>query len=202
MRIAIVGAGRVGTTLGRRWAERGHHVVYGVRDPADAKHAGLGRVATVADAVAGADVVLVALPWAAVHDVLSGLDVGDAVVIDATNPLAVGARELAGPPERSGAELVGQWAGTSRVAKAFNTTGSANMADPGYGAVRPFMPVAADDTRAKETALRLAEEVGFDAVDAGPLSAAADLEHLAMLWIRLAYPLGHGPGIAFGLLRR
>ena len=64
------------------------------------------------------------------------------------------------------------------------------------------MLFAGDDPTAKEVVGSLARAIGFDAVDAGPLWAARDLEHLAMLWIRLAYPLGHGPDIAFSLLRR
>lgn len=202
MRIAVIGAGRVGRTLGTRWGAGGHAVVYGVRDPADPRHAGLGKVATVAESVVDAAAVLVALPWAATETVVRGLDFGDAVVMDATNPLAAGARELAADPALSGAELVRDWTGSPHVVKAFNVTGSGNMADPAYGSVRPMMPVAGDDADGKGLVLGLAAEIGFDPVDAGPLAAARDLEHLAMLWIRLAYSLGHGPDIAFGLLRR
>ena len=90
MQIGIVGAGRVGRALGGRWAAAGHAVRYGVRDPADPRHHDLAGVTTVPDAVAGVDAVLVALPWPAVPDVVPGLDTGDAVVIDATNPRAAG----------------------------------------------------------------------------------------------------------------
>ena len=202
MRIAIIGAGRVGRALGTRWSEVGHDVVYGVRDPGDPKVADLAQVATPQEAVAGADVVLIALPWAATQEVVSGLDVGDAVVLDATNPLAVNARELVADPSLAGAELVRDWMGGARVVKAFNTTGSGNMANPDYGAQKPMMPVAGDDEAAKAVAIGLANEIGFVGVDTGPLSGARDLEHLAMLWIRMAYPLGNGSDIAFALLRR
>jgi predicted dinucleotide-binding enzyme len=202
MRIAIIGAGRVGTTLGQRWAERGHDIVYGVRDPAHARHAHLEERTDPARAVVGVDAVVVALPWDATEAVVSGLPVGDAVVIDATNSLAANARELAGHPELSGAELIAGWIPSKRVVKAFNITGAANMARPDYPGGRPALLIAGDDPDAKSDVLGLAAEIGFDAVDAGPLTAAADLEHLAMLWIRLAYTLGHGPDIAFSLLRR
>ena len=76
------------------------------------------------------------------------------------------------------------------------------MRNPVYPDGRPVMFVAADDPKAKETAMELANQIGFDARDAGPLAAARDLEHLAALWIRLAYGLGQGPDIAFMLLRR
>lgn len=202
MRIAVVGAGKVGTALGGRWIEAGHEVVYGVRDPADPKYAELPEKASVPEAVVGADVVLIALPWAATREVVEGLDTGDAVVLDATNPLAAEARELELDPALSGAELVRDWIGSDRVVKAFNTTGSGNMANPDYGAERPMMVVAGDDDQAKQIAIGLADEIGFAGVDGGPLPASRDLEHLAMLWIRLAYKLGNGPDIAYALLRR
>lgn len=202
MKIAVIGAGRVGTAVGTRWAAGGHDVVYGVRDPADPRHAGRSDVAPSVDAVRDADVVLVALPWAAVEGVLRGLDVGDAVVIDATNPLAADARQLNGHPDLAGAQLVADWVRSPRVVKAFNTTGSGNMVDTSYPGGRPAMLLAGDDAEAKATVASLAAELGFEPIDAGPLPAARDLEHLAMIWIRLAYPLGHGPDIAFALLRR
>jgi predicted dinucleotide-binding enzyme len=202
MRIAIVGAGRVGRTLGARWSTAGHEIVYGVRDPSDSRYAELGSRAIPADAVQEADVVLVALPWGAVEAVLSGIDVADAVVIDATNPLAAGAPEQQGHPELSGAQLVANWARSSLVIKAFNTTGAGNMADSTYPGGTAVMLLAGDDADAKAVVSSLATEIGFDAVDAGTLAAARDLEHLATIWIRLAYSLGQGPGIAFALLRR
>lgn len=202
MRIAVIGAGRVGRALGARWTGVGHDVLYAVRDPADAKHADLPQIATPQEAVVGADAVLVALPWAATQEAVSGLPVGDAVVMDATNPLAANARELAANPLLSGAELLRDWIGSPRVVKAFNTTGSGNMIDPHYGTQPIMMPVAGDDDAAKQVAIDLANDIGFAGVDAGPLSAGRELEHLAMLWIRLAYPLGNGPNIAYALLRR
>ena len=202
MRIAIIGAGKVGSALGTRWAATNHDVVFGVRDPGDARHSALGNVATPGDAVRNAAVVVVALPWGATEAVLRTLDVGDAVVVDATNPLAASARELEGHPDRAGAQLVAEWTGSAKVVKAFNTTGAANMTDPTYPHGQPVMLISGDHSEAKATVLSLAREIGFDAVDAGPLDAARDLEHLAMIWIRLAYALGNGPDIAFALLRR
>lgn len=202
MRIAIIGAGRVGRALGTRWTAVGHDVVYGVRDPVDPKVADLAQVTSSQEAVHGADVVLISLPWAATQEVVSGLQAGEAVVIDATNPLAANARELVANATLSGAELVRNWMRGARVVKAFNTTGSGNMLDPDYGAQKPMMPVAGDDEAAKAVAIGLANEIGFTGVDTGPLSGARDLEHLAMLWIRMAYALGNGPDVAFALLRR
>jgi predicted dinucleotide-binding enzyme len=207
MNIAVIGAGRVGSTLGGRWAAGDHAVTFGVRTPGDTRHDSLRAVpgvsvATPADAVAGADVVVLALPWPAVEEVARDLGpaLGEAVLVDASNPIADGGLATVGGP--SGAERVAAWSGSARVVKAFNTTGSGNMADATYSTGTPMLAVAGDDDGAKAVVAGLAAELGFDPVDAGPLSAADDLEHVAALWIRLAYALGNGPDIAFSLLRR
>lgn len=194
MRIAVLGAGRVGSALGERWRAGGHDVVYGVRDPADDRHASLGSTASPAEAVAGADLVLLALPWSAVEGLTRDLDLARVVVVDATNPLGAAGSS-------SGAELVAAWAPKARVVKAFNTTGFETMADPSYPDGTALMLVAGDDPGAKDIVLSLAGELGFDAVDAGPLQAARELEAVAALWIRLSRT-GHGRGIAFSLVRR
>ncbi len=201
MRIAIIGAGRVGSTLGTRLSQAGHQVLYGVRDPDDPKYEGV-EVESVSEATDSADVVLLAVPWRAVRDAVEELgDLEDRVVIDATNPFGEDRTHLR-HPELSGAEQIRQWLRGGRLVKAFNTTGSPNMADPVYPGGIPVMFVAGDDADAKAVARQLAADIGFDAVDAGGIIATRDLEHLATLWVRLAYGLGHGPDIAFSLLRR
>ena len=200
MRIAVVGAGRVGATLGNRWRAAGHDVLYGVRNPRDPKHGDL-PTAGVAAAAAESDVVLLAVPWRAARDAVTNMgELGDRIVIDATNPVAADRTHL--HSDRSGAEQIVGWARGGRLVKAFNTTGSQNMENPTYPDGTPVMFVAGDDTAAKQVAMGLARDLGFEPVDGGPLIAARDLEHLATLWIRLAYGLGHGPDIAFSLLSR
>lgn len=203
--IAVVGAGRVGATLGHRWAGAGHAVRYGVRDPDGARHDQLrehAEVLALPDAVAGAEVVLLAVPGNAVVQVARSLpDLGTAVVVDATNPLAGDLRTHEGGAT-SGAEQVAAALTGGRVVKAFNTCGSAIMADPSGYEPAPVMWLAGDDADACAVVADLARDVGFDPVVAGPLTAAADLEHLAVLWIRMAYTLGHGPDFVISLQRR
>jgi predicted dinucleotide-binding enzyme len=64
------------------------------------------------------------------------------------------------------------------------------------------MFVCGDDSNSKKIVLRLAEQIGFDAIDAGELSIARLLEPLAMLWIHLRYKANMGTDFAFGILRR
>ena len=94
------------------------------------------------------------------------------------------------------------WAPTARVVKIFNTTGVENMAAPTYGDQAATMFYCGDDEAACAVAARLAADLGFDAVSAGPLRNARLLESLALLWITLAMGQGGGRGIAFKLLRR
>ena len=167
-------------------------------------------VSTQAEAVRGAAVLLLATPWPVIGDAIrtAGAAAGALdrmVLIDATNPIAAGLRVDAGPNGESGAERVQALAPRARVVKAFNTTGWENMRDPDYPEGPATMLVAGDDLDAKATVRSLATELGFDAVDAGPLARARDLEHLAVLWISLAMGAGLPPigrEFAFRLARR
>ena len=215
MRIAILGAGNVGGTLGRRWAELEHDVRFGVRDPtrgADAVKGGgalprRASVTTPAEAVHAAEVVLFATPWDAVRDSLREAGPLDGVVLlDATNPLKAGMQLDFGPNGESGGEQVQALAPNARVVKIFNTTGFNNMKEPAYDGAASMMLYAGNDARAKQVAAELATSIGFDAYDAGNLERARELEHLASLWISLAYGAFGAPALgrefAFRLVRR
>jgi predicted dinucleotide-binding enzyme len=76
------------------------------------------------------------------------------------------------------------------------------MANPAFGSQRPIMFYCGDNASAKQQVKPLIEELGFEAVDAGPLTQARVLEPFALLWISLAFTPGIGREIAFKLLRR
>ena len=209
--IAIIGAGKVGASLGRGWARAGHPILFGVTDPADPRHAaaaaeaGNAVVATVADAVRGAEILVLAVPWEAVPEALAACgDLGGRILIDATNPLTFGADglELAIGFTDSGAEEVARLAPAASVFKTMNQVGYSVMSDTqGYPA-RPVMFVAGDDAARKPDVLALVGELGFEAVDVGPLARARLLEPFAMVWIDQA--LGHGAPTdnAFAFMRK
>ena len=93
MRIAIIGAGAVGTTLGQAWLKRGRDVIWGLRNPADPKHAALPkeRVKAPAESVKDAEIVVIATPWSATQACVKGLgSLVGTIVIDCTNPLGMG----------------------------------------------------------------------------------------------------------------
>ncbi len=201
MRIAMIGAGNVGTALGQQFVKAGHEVVYGVSDPTKPKYQRM-QARTVKDAAAFGDVVVLATPWPATEAAIrSAGDLAGKVVVDCINPLKPDLSGLAVGHTDSAAEHIARWAPGAKVVKAFNQTGANNMSNPAFGSNKPVMFVAADDSGAKQTVLQLVSSIGFDAIDAGPLANARLLEPLAMLWIYLAFH-GLGRDIAFALLKR
>ena len=212
MKIAIIGAGNVGGTLGSRWAKNGHTVTFGVRNPGDEKlkkllssAGGTARAATIAEAVQDASVVVLATPWDGAQSAIQAAGkLAGKILIDATNPLTMspeGLRLVLGHTTSAG-EQVASWASGARLVKAFNTTGAKNMADPKFGSQSASMFVCGDDAEARSTVMKLADELGFEPVDCGALSSARYLEPMAMLWIHVCVGLGRGPDFAFKIVKR
>jgi 8-hydroxy-5-deazaflavin:NADPH oxidoreductase len=157
-------------------------------------------VVAVADAARQAEVMLLAVPWPEVPNAIQSLGpLQGKIVIDATNPLTA-ALELAIGHDDSAGETIGRLAKGARVVKAFNTTGAENMSRARDFSARPVMLVAGDDADAKKTVQKLAADIGFEPVDAGPLSASRLLEPMAMQWIKLALG-GLGTNFAYAFVR-
>ena len=203
MKIAILGAGKVGTTLGQRFEIAGHQVVYGARRPSDPKYAYLGTsVTTVKAAADQGDIVLLTTPWTGVPSALEAAgDFGGKVLIDATNPIGAGFTLTHGHGD-SGAEQVSRWAKNARVVKAFNTTGVENMANPAFTSGAASMFVCGDDLGAVDTVVSLSRDIGFETMAFGKLENARLLEPFAMVWIKLSMLPEPGRAFAFGLLKR
>lgn len=206
MNLAIIGAGRVGSTLGRGLAAAGHAVHYARRDPStptppELDHPG-ASTGTAAAVVGRSDAVILATPWADTEAALASVpDFGGRPLLDATNPIGPGFQLTHGHTD-SGGEQVQRWASSARVVKVFNSTGMENMARPQYPTGASMMLACGDDADAVAIALGLAKDLGFDAHAFGGLSSARYLEPFAMVWIRLALVHGLGRDVAFGLLRR
>ncbi len=199
----------MGGTLGTRWAKAGHEVAFSSRNPESADMKALAnnagpsaRAATVSDAVRGSDVIVIATPWPATKLAMAAAgNLTGKLIIDATNPLLPDLSGLDQPEGISAAEQIATLAPGAKVVKAFNTVGSNLMADPQFGAARSVLFYAGDDSASKQTVHQLADELGFDPVDAGPLPQARVLESFALLWISLAFG-GYGRDIGFSFLRR
>ena len=210
MKISVLGTGRVGGTLGRRWAQCGHQVTFGSRQPQSEKvvkllsEAGANAKAVFySNAVSDSDIVVYAAPWPCAQQLLSELgSLHDKILVDCTNPLTADFTGLDVGHNTSAAERIAGWAVGSRVVKAFNNVSSAIMSNPLFGEQRATMFYCGDDKPAKLVVKQLAEEIQFDPVDAGPLKIARYLEPFAMLYIQLAVKEGWGSHCAFKIMKR
>jgi len=209
MNIAIVGSGNIGGGLARAWRKAGHQVTFGAREPGDAELTALAReigatTATVAESVRSADVLVLAMPFAALDSVIAATgDLAGKVVIDCTNAVKRGDSGMTleyGHTTSSGEQVQAKLP-KARVVRSFNAQGAENLANPVYGGVAASNFYCGDDGAAKETVARLIADVGFEAIDAGPLASARLLEPLMLLWITCSRTQGTRD-LAFKLLRR
>lgn len=194
MRIALLGHGHVGGALAVRLRRLGHDVTIGARDTTAPKVAALLarapglRTAPPAEAVRDADVIFLATPFAAHHEVLAPLAAALAgrVLVDCTNP--VGPRLSHGlGSAQSGTDVIQALLPDTLVVKAFTIYGYENFEDNSFPAanVRPAMLFCGDDAAAKATVGGLIEALGWEPVDVGGREQALALEHLTLLWIRM-----------------
>ncbi len=190
MDIAIIGAGNVGRALATSALRLGHNVTVsstnGDTAAALARETGARAASSNRAAAEGADLVVLAVPYVAVVDVLDdiGPALGGKILVDATNPLRPDGSGLA-TEGASAAEEIQARVPTARVVKAFNYALAARQADPQVAGISVDGFVASDDEEAKATVLDLVRGMGFHPVDAGELTMARALEALAYLNISL-----------------
>ena len=190
MKIGIIGAGNVGGGLAAAATGAGHDVLVATQTPAGAQAAagrtGARAAGSPAEAVRDTDVVVLAVPHAAVAGVVAEL--GDAltgkVVVDATNPLNATFDGLT-TSGVSAAEQLQQQIPGAHVVKALNTVFASRYADPSEGGQPLDALVAGDDEGAKTAVTALISSLGFRPVDVGGLRMARSLEELAFLNISL-----------------
>jgi NADPH-dependent F420 reductase len=189
MRIAIIGAGNVGRAIAQAGARTGNDVTITASDPDHAREAANETGASVAgsnaEAADGADVVVLAVPYAAVSSVASEIaEVATSIVIDATNPLKPDYSGLA-VTDRSGAEQLQDQLPRASVVKAFNTVFASKQADPILDGTPLDGFYAGNDPSAKTRVAELLAALGYRPIDAGDLTNARALEHMAFLNISL-----------------
>ncbi len=186
MQIGIIGAGNVGQALANGSVRAGHVVTITSSTPGEAERVaaevGARAVPSNRDAVAGADAVILAVPFKAVHAITAelGAALDGKIVVDVTNRFAP--EQLDGT---SNAELIQGMLPNARVVKAFNTVLAAHQDNPHIHGIQLDGFVAGEDGAAKEQVLGLVGSLGFRPIDAGPLTMARALEGMAMLNIVL-----------------
>lgn len=196
MNIAVIGTGFIGGTLGRAFASAGLATVFGSRNPDDdtaAQDSG-AETTTIAEAIAGADTVVLAVPAGAVEELLTthGPALAGKLLIDAAN-------SLAGPVAHH-AELVARHAPEARYARAFNTLGGENLARPDFDGTTADMFYSAPVVdRFTLDALIIAAGLRPQYLGDGQQDT---VDGVLRLWLALAVGQGHGRRLAFHTLTR
>jgi 8-hydroxy-5-deazaflavin:NADPH oxidoreductase len=199
MKIGILGTGAVATKLAGLLAAQ-HHVVMGSRTPAAPEGMEIRKLA-LADAVTDCDIVIVAVPFIAAREMLPMLAaaIGDAIVIDATNPLNDDWSPLQLGPENSAGEEIARLLPQARVVKALNTIFADIMTPAGIDRAgsRATAFIAGDDSAATATVSSVLGNAGFAPLATGPLKNARYLEAMAHLNIAIAVGQSGGTDAAF-----
>jgi predicted dinucleotide-binding enzyme len=192
MRIAVIGKGKIGGSLGSKWRAVGYDVVYGARDASgEGEGPGGAPVLGIGDALKDADVVLLAVPGKVVADVVSEQSAALAgkIVIDAVNRIDA--------PEFDSRALIAAAAPQARYVRAFNTLGWENFASPLPGANLFF--AAAPEARA--VAEELISAVGLEPAFVGDTSATATVDALLPLWFALVRQNGGNRRLALRVIQ-
>jgi len=207
MRIGILGSGLMGGKLGTIFARAGHEVVFSYarsrskleRLARDA--GGNARAGTPAEAADQADVLLLAVHWSRLDDVLEQAgDLSGKVVVTCSLPMDEEDGGLVVAHTSSGAEELAKKVPGARVVSAFGTVPSEvlfGVFEARGGTSRPSLVYCGDDADANAVAAGLIRDAGFDPVDAGPLRIARYAEPFTLLVAQLAYEGDGGPELAY-----
>jgi predicted dinucleotide-binding enzyme len=201
MKIAVIGAGKIGGTLGEKWARAGHAVVYGVRDVSSTKAlsaaeaGGRRAVDTIPNAISFAEIVIFAVPGAAVEPIVSSQAgaLNHKIVIDATNKV--------GAPEMSAIPLLAAQAPNARLFRAFHNLGWENFAEPVIGGVQADLFYCGQaDEQARQQVEGLIQDIGLRPIYVGGLDQLPVVDNLTRLWFTLARGRNMGRRLAFKVL--
>jgi 8-hydroxy-5-deazaflavin:NADPH oxidoreductase len=189
VKIGIIGSGNVGSAINKGLTTAGFE-------------ARVSNEQNVAEVSSGADIIILAVPFAAIDDVVQqiGNNANGKIVIDATNALTAD-MQLALGFTTSGGEELQKKLSRAKVVKAFNTVFAQHMESGKLNGQTLTAFAASDDEIARNQVLEILRAIGFDAVNAGSLQNARHLEALGYLNIQLGYVLGNGAMTGFKYIR-
>jgi|SRR5579859_1196684 len=203
-RIAVLGAGNIGGTIGKKWAAAGHTVSFGVSNPSGAKsqalRAELGdkvTIGSVAEALAVGDIALLAVPGGAMDETITAnaAQLDGKIIIDAANRMG------GGGPANSFATLQAR-APHARLYRAFNTLGWENFADPIYNGAQADLFYCGPDGESRQVVEQLIADVGLRPIWLGDVDQVGLVDSVLSLWFTLAQRQGWGRQIAFKIITR
>ncbi len=173
--VSILGSGNMGQAIAAVAGKGGHTVQL------------LGENDT--ETQVSGDVVVLAVPYPAISAVIAqrGESLAGKIVVDITNPLNFETFDsLVVPADSSAAAEIAAALPQSRVLKAFNTTFAGTLAAGTVGPLTTTVLIAGDDTNAKSTLAGILTSGGLNAIDAGTLKRARELEAIGFLQLTLA----------------
>ena len=211
MRIGILGAGLMGGRLGTIWARSGHGVTFSyARERAKLEKlaqdaGGDARAGTPSEAARDADIVLAAVHWTRMDDVLAQAgDLTGKTVMTCSLPMSADDSHLVLGLTTSGVEAIQEKLPGAHVVGAFNTIPGEVLFPTFEGkgkSAAPDLIYCGDDHAAKARAAELIRDVGFNPVDLGGLRTARYMEPFGLAVSVLAYQGGGGPELAYRFLR-
>jgi 8-hydroxy-5-deazaflavin:NADPH oxidoreductase len=201
-KIAVLGAGKIGGTLGRKWVGAGNSMTFGVSDP-NGQHAqeikadldNQAAIGTIAEALADAEVVVFAIPGPTMANTIAAnaSALANRLVIDAANRM--------GEPIANSLEDFRRHAPSARYVRAFNTLGWENFADPLFDSVAADLIYAGPEAD-RPLVEQLIAEIGLHPVWLGDADQASAVDSLLRIWFTLAIQRGMGRHLAFKVLTR
>jgi 8-hydroxy-5-deazaflavin:NADPH oxidoreductase len=198
MKIAVLGTGNIGGTLGRKWAAAGHVVLFGAREPGAAKvrallaEVGHGATAvSISDAISQAEAVLFAIPGRAVGETAAqlGRQLNGKILIDATNNV--------GQQPMNNLGVLRQAAPHSPLFRAFSTLGWENFAEPVIDGQKVDLFYCGDAGEGQTAVDQLIRDIGLRPVYLGGVEQVELVDALTRLWFVLAFQQGKGRRLAF-----
>lgn len=200
--IAILGAGKIGGTLGRKWIAAGHQVIFGVNNPQGEKavklRAELGDRATVTTAAEALathpDVVVLAIPGPAMDATIAQYadQLNGKIIIDTANKMG------ASTPNSFAA--LQQYTPDAHIYRAFNTLGWENFATPLFDGIPADLFYCGTDSEARTTVEQLIADIGLRPVSLGGTEQVGLVDAFLGVWFALAVGQGKGRHLAFKVL--
>ena len=201
MKIGVIGAGKIGGTIGAKWASRHREVYFGVRDPQKeslvekiGEMTGTVQVGHSAEAIAFADVVVFAVPGASVGPIVEeNLDnLRGKTIIDASNNMRGESRHALG--------YLRDQLPTAHLFRAFSSLGWENLANPDFEGTKADLFYCGDED-AKSTVEQLISDIGLEPVYLGGTDRVDLVEGMTDMWFNLALKQQMGRRLAFKLLK-
>jgi len=210
MNITFIGIGNVGYALANNLSLIGHDIYIGTEDKnsESVKKALFKNKNMIAlptqKAINTSRFVFLAVPFKAVTSILSAFNFNGKTIIDCTNPVGTGITHGL-DSKQSGSEFIQSLLPNSKVIKAFTIYGFENFIDNAYNNydhIKPAMLIAGNDNSSKDELASLIEALNWETVDTGNLDQALHLEHMTLLWIKMARVQGIGSDFVWARLTR